>query len=125
MRLAFALVALAAIAAIAIPLATTRLVRESEADVRAGDLAGRCTARSARTSSGAAAPRLQQALVLEAQGSLAPPRRGCQRGDRAGAANWRTWFVLARIEAERGRAGAAVRDYRRARSLNPRLPVQR
>ena len=65
LRVAFAVLALAAIVAIAIPLASTSLVRQSEADARAGDLSGAlAAARSAQNAQpGAATPRLQQALV--------------------------------------------------------------
>ncbi|MDQ3630150.1 MAG: hypothetical protein M3417_02495, partial [Actinomycetota bacterium] len=37
--------------------------------------------------------------------------------------NWRTWFVLARIEARRGEATAAVTALRKAQRLNPRSPL--
>ena len=33
--------------------------------------------------------------------------------------NWRPWLLLARVEAERGRVQAALRDFRKARSLRP------
>lgn len=121
LRVAFALVALVAIVAIAIPLATTSLLRQSEADARAGDLpAALREARSAQNvQPDAAAPRLQQALVLEVEGDLAAAEEAARAATERESTNWRTWLVLSRIEAERGMAGAAVRDYRRARSLNP------
>ena len=59
--------------------------------------------------------------------ALIEERRG--RFDRTAAAadatdaeptNWRTWAILARIEARRGRAEAATRAYVEAQSLNPR-----
>jgi tetratricopeptide (TPR) repeat protein len=34
--------------------------------------------------------------------------------------NWRTWLILSRIEAERGRAKASLDAYRSAQQLNPR-----
>ena len=37
---------------------------------------------------------------------------------------WRAWLICSRIEAERGRAVAAVTAYRKARSLNPLGAVQ-
>jgi O-Antigen ligase len=125
LRVAFGAAAIAAIAAIAIPLAATSLVRESEDDVRGGDLdAALSEARKAQSvEPAAAAPRLQQALVREAQGDLAgaalEARAAVERGD----TDWRNWLVLSRIDAERGRAAASVRAYRRARSLNPRSPL--
>lgn len=125
LRIATGAVALVAIVAIAIPLASTTLVRQSEADARGGDLGG--ALKDARTAQNvqpdAAGPRLQQALVLEAQGQLAAAAVAATAATEREETNWRNWLVLSRIEAERGRAGPAVADYRRARSLNPRSTV--
>jgi hypothetical protein len=122
LRIGLPAVALVAIVAIAIPLASISLVRQSEADARAGDLAG--ALQEARTAQNvqpdAAGPRLQQALVLEAQGNLAGAAAAAHAATERESTNWRTWLVLSRLEAERGRAEAAVRDYQEARSLNPR-----
>jgi len=122
LRIGVAVAALVAIVAIAIPLASTSLVRQSEADARDGDLASALGA--ARTAQNVqpdtAAPRLQQALVLEAQGQLAPAAVAARAATERESTNWRDWLVLSRIEAERGRAGPAVRAYSEAKSLNPR-----
>ena len=124
-RLAAAAAALAAIVAIAIPLASTSLVRSSEAEARAGDLTA--ALEDARTAQnvqpGAASPRLQQALVLEQQGELPAAVEAARAAAEREPTNWRTWLVLARIEAQNGEATAAVRDYREARSLNPLSPI--
>jgi O-Antigen ligase len=124
-RLAVAVAAAVAIIAIAIPLASTSRVRQSEFDARAGDLAAALeAARSAQNAQpSAASPRLQQALVLEAQGMLPSAAESARAATDRESTNWRTWLVLARIEAERGRASAAVRDYRRAKSLNPHFSL--
>lgn len=121
LRAPLAIAALAAIAAIAIPLAATSLVRQSEADARAGDLPGALgAAKSAQAVLPAtAAPRLQQALVLEESGDLAGAADAARAATERGATDWRNWLVLSRIEAERGEAVTAVRDYRKARALNP------
>jgi hypothetical protein len=121
LRVAAALVALIAIVAIAIPLASTSLVRKSEADARAGDLtAALSAARSAQNAQpDAASPRLQEALVLESQGELGAAAAAARAATERESTNWRTWLVLSRIEAELGDASAAVSDYRRARELNP------
>lgn len=121
-RLAIGAAALLAIVAIAIPLASTSLVRQSEADFRAGDLQGALdAARSAQNAQpSAATPRLQQALVLEAAGELPAAAAEARSATGKESTNWRTWLVLSRIEAERGRAAAAVAAYRKAHSLNPR-----
>lgn len=121
LRIAMAAVALLAIAAIAIPLASTSLLRQSEADARAGDLpAALSAARSAQNAQpDAASPRLQEALVLESQGDLDGAAVAAVAATERESTNWRTWLVLSRIEAERGDASAAVRYYREARRLNP------
>jgi hypothetical protein len=122
LRLSFAFFAIAAIAATAVPLAATSLLRESEADAREGDLSGSLrAARSAQNvEPSAASPRLQQALVLEAGGDLAAAATAASTAIERESTNWRTWTVLSRIEARRGRAAAAIVAYKRAHLLNPR-----
>jgi tetratricopeptide (TPR) repeat protein len=124
-RVAVGVAAGAAIVAIAISLAATQLLRHSESEARAGNLGA--ALQSAQTAQnvqpGFAAPRLQQALVLEELGKLRPALEAV-RGSTAREPNaWRTWLVRSRIEAELGQARTAVEDFRRARSLNPRSPL--
>ncbi|HMJ74049.1 MAG TPA: O-antigen ligase family protein [Solirubrobacterales bacterium] len=121
LRIAGVLIALVAIAAIAVPFASTSLVRQSENDARSGDLpAALSAARSAQNAQpDAASPRLQEALVLESQGDLRAAAAAADAATERESTNWRTWLVLSRIQAELGDASAAVRDYRRARTLNP------
>jgi hypothetical protein len=121
LRAAIAVAALVAIAAISVPFASTDLVRQSEADARAGDLpAALRAARSAQNvQSDAASPRLQEALVLESQGDLRAAAAAARAATERESTNWRTWLVLSRLEAELGEAPAAVSDFRKARSLNP------
>ncbi len=121
LRAAFAAIAIAVIVAIAIPLASTTLVRQSQADANEGDLsAALSAARSAQNAQpDAATPRLQQALLLETEGKLPLAAAAALAATEREATNWRTWIVLSRVEAERGRADAAVRYYRKAKSLNP------
>jgi len=120
LRIVAALAAIAAIAAIAIPLASTSLVRSSEADARDGNLPA--ALKAARTAQNvqpsAASPRLQQALVLEAEGEFPAAVEAARAATEREPTNWKTWLVLARIEAENGQAAAAVRDYRESKSLN-------
>ena len=125
LRAGLALVSLAAIAAIAIPLASTSLLRQSESDARGGDLDGALeNARSAQNVlPGSAAPRLQQALILEEAGDLGAAAAAARAATERESTNWRNWLVLSRIEAERGRAGAAVSAYNRAESLNPNFSL--
>lgn len=122
LQAAFALSSIAAIVAIAAPLASSTLIRQSQAYARAADLpAALRAARSAQNvRSDAATPRLQQALLLEAQGSLSLAAAAARGAAQRESTNWRIWLVLSRIEAEQGRASAALRHYREAKSLNPR-----
>ncbi len=124
-RVAVGVAAAAAIVAIAIFLAATQLLRQSESQARAGDL--RAALQSAETAQNAqpgfAAPRLQQALVLEELGELRSALEAARGSTGREPESWRTWLVRSRIEAELGQAHAAVEDFRRARSLNPRSPL--
>lgn len=117
--------ALIAIVVIAIPLASTSLVRQSEAEARNGDVeAALDSARSAQNVEPyAASPRLQQALLLEIQGDYAAAEEAALAATDRESTNWRNWLVLSRIAAERGRARAAVSAYEEARSLNPHAAI--
>lgn len=121
LRAVAAALALIAIVAIAIPLASTTLLRSSQAEAERGDLAAALhSARTAReVQPGSAAPRLQEALVLERLGALGAAARAAQAAVRRDPKDWRPWFVLSRIEAERGEVGTALQAYRRALRLNP------
>ncbi|MGH3427196.1 MAG: O-antigen ligase family protein, partial [Mycobacteriales bacterium] len=96
LRLATAGLALAAIVAIAIPLASTSFVRRSEANARAGDLPA--ALKAARTAQNvqpdAASPRLQEALVLEAQRDFPAAAEAARAATEREPTNWRTWLVL-------------------------------
>jgi cytochrome c-type biogenesis protein CcmH/NrfG len=72
---------------------------------------------------GSAAPRLQQALVLEEAGDLARAAAAARAATERESTNWRNWLVLSRIEAERGRAAASLRAFRRSESLNPNFSL--
>jgi O-antigen ligase len=124
-RLGVAGISLIAIVAIAIPLAATSSLRQSEAEARAGDLdAALADARSAQNIlPGAMSPRLQRAVLLETLGDLDAAAIAAGEATQREPTNWRPWLVLSRIQAQRGRADAAVRDYRRARALNPLSPL--
>lgn len=121
-RIGVAAVSLLAIVAIAIPLASLSLTRQSQASARGGDYAAALEdARSAQNVEPAAAtPRLQQALVLELMGDLPAAEAAARAAVDRESTNWRLWLVLSRIAAENGRADAAVAAYKEARNLNPR-----
>ncbi len=120
-RIGVVVASLAAIVWIAIPFTGASLIRQSQAEARAGNLdAALADARSAQNvQPGAATPRLQEALILEEEAELAAAALAARAATAREPTNWRTWLVLARLEAQLGHAPAAVRDYRRARSLNP------
>jgi hypothetical protein len=125
LRLGTILVALAATVAIAIPLASTTLLRQSQAEAREGDEAA--ALEDARTAQNAmpraAAPWLQEALVLETEGEFDAAAVAAAEATDREPNEWRNWLIRSRIEAEAGNAGAAIAAYRRARSLNPLNPV--
>lgn len=126
-RLAGVAVALAAMVAIAIPLSAASSLQRSRAEARAGDLAAAlgAAADARRVEPFAAAPRLQEALVLERLGDLAAAEAAARAAARREPGEWRAWAILSRLQAERGRARAALASYRRAKTLNPRSTLFR
>jgi hypothetical protein len=120
-RLGVAAIAIAAAIVVAIPTAGLISIRNSQADVRAGQLSPALDA--AREAGGiepyAATPNLQEALILERERALAPAAAAAREATTKESTNWRTWLILARIEAERDRVGAALAAYEKAHSLNP------
>jgi hypothetical protein len=124
-RVAVGVAALLVVVAIAIPLASTALVRQSQDEAQVDDSSAALEdARSAQNVfPDAAGPRLQEALVLEAEGELAGAAEAARAATDREENNWRLWMVLSRIEAQLGDADAAVQYYERARSLNPNSPL--
>jgi hypothetical protein len=127
-RVGLAIFALAALVAIAIPLSAGNLIRESQSEAQAANLpAALSAARSAQNvEPDAALPHLQEALVLERQGEYGAAVEQARLATAKESVNWRNWLVLSRVQAEAGDAKAALRSYKKARSLNPtsRLFVQ-
>lgn len=111
----------AALLVIWFPLRGATALRQSRVDAAHGDLpAALQQARDAADAqSYAASPLLQEALILEQQGKLRPAAAAATEATRKEGAEWSTWFILARIEAERGRIGPALRAYDRAHRANP------
>ncbi len=120
-RAGLALLALAALAAVLIPLAGELELRQSRAAAASGrlDAAYRDALAAQRLQPYAATPRLQQALVLEAAGRLGPGAAEARAATAREPANAQTWLALARIDAERGAPAAGVAALRRARALDP------
>jgi O-antigen ligase/polysaccharide polymerase Wzy-like membrane protein len=124
-RIVVALLAVAAMGAVAVPMAGALATRDSRSAAAEGQL--RVALEDSRTAERlqpyAATPRLQRALVLEEAGALKAAGAAALAATADEPTNWRTWFVLARIEARRGETTAGVRALRRARQLNPRSPL--
>jgi hypothetical protein len=114
-------VSIAAMVAIAIPLAAASSLQQSQAAVRGGDYAKALSdARNAQlVEPFAAAYPLQEALVLERLGRLGAAEAMARTATSREPRDWRSWVVLSRLQAERGRAQASLTSYRRARELNP------
>jgi hypothetical protein len=124
-RVGMIVLALASVVAIGVPLATTNAERRSQAAASAGNLplALSNAQSAARIEPGAASPQLQVALVLEAQGKASQALVPARRAVADEPANWSSWLVLSRLEAEARHPAASLAAYRQARSLNPQSSV--
>ena len=120
-RVVLAVVALAALVVISVPLITTTAIRASQEEVRRGDLvaAAQDAEAAEKIAPYAATPRLQNALILELKGDFAAAARAIGQATFRESENWQLWLVRSRVEAEAGRSQAALASYRRARMLNP------
>ena len=118
-------VALACLVAIGLPLATTNAVLASQAAASVGDpsLALRDALQAARLEPGAASAETQLALVQELQGNLPGALASAEHAVRDEPANWTTWLILARLQAENGHPVASLAAFRQARALNPHSPL--
>ena len=124
-KIAIAALALVALIAIAIPLAGSRAVSDSQLDASRGNLtAALDNARDAvAIQPYSASAHLQEALVLERQGNLPAALAAANDATADESTNWRTWLIVSRIEAELGDAQASVDAYDKAHSLNPTSPT--
>jgi tetratricopeptide (TPR) repeat protein len=125
LRIVLPAVAVLAIVAQAIPLASTVAIRDSQAAVDDGALAEALDdARAARdVQPWAASPHLQLALVLEETGQLRAARGAIRQAIERDRNDWRLWLVRARLETKAGAIQSARRSLRRAAALNPRSPL--
>jgi hypothetical protein len=121
-RIVLGAMAAAALIVIAIPLAGVDAVRSSQSEVRSGNLdAALADARTARdVQPYSATASLQEALVLELKGDLSGAVAAAKDATSQSSNDWHNWLVLSRLEAERGDSSAAIADYMKAKSLNPR-----
>jgi hypothetical protein len=119
-RAAIVLMAILGVATLVPALAAAVQLRSSQQSAGAGRLdAALSHADSAsRTQPYALSPPLQRALVLEERGDLTGAAAAAAAAERREPTNWLAPFVLARVEAERGRAKAGVAALRRAKALN-------
>jgi tetratricopeptide (TPR) repeat protein len=106
---------------IALPMAATEAVRDSQALARSGNPAASLDrARDAvALQPYAASPWLQEALVLEVLGRIPQAVSAARHATRVGPTDYDNWLVLSRLQARDGHAPAALADYVRARSLSP------
>jgi tetratricopeptide (TPR) repeat protein len=104
---------------------STSEVRRSQAAERAGNASLALSWANAAVSAEpwAASAYEQRGLVLEAGGQLARARADLERAIAHEHTNFRHWLLLARIDAERGDAADAIREYEQARRLRPRAVV--
>ena len=105
-----------------IPWLTERKVRESERDVRDGNIEQALDA--ARDARGiqpwAASPHLQLAVVYQYQRDYEAADESIQRAIDRDPSDWQLWIVASRIDEALGDLEAAREDFEHARSLNPR-----
>ncbi len=124
-RIAVVAVALAGLVAIVPPLwGTVALERsyDAAAENRVDDALG--AARSAISAQPyAASPRIQEAGLLQRQGSLARAATAARAAVDREPTNWQNWFFLSRIAAQSGDRNEAARARRRAEQLNPRSSI--
>ena len=104
---------------------STRAIERSQAAARTGNQAlALAWARDAvRAEPWSASAYQQRGLVLESIGRLGEAAGDLDSAISHEPQNYEHWLVLARIETDRGRLSAAVRDYDRARQLAPRASV--
>jgi tetratricopeptide (TPR) repeat protein len=100
---------------------STWFVRESQSQLRAGELDSALS--SAETASAvepfAATASTQRALVLARSGELGRAAEAAREATREEPTNYRTWLLLASLDAERGRAARAIAAYDTAYDQNP------
>jgi hypothetical protein len=119
------LASLAALWTIVVPLATTVEVRRSQAAAQHGRLAAalKDAADAQQVEPGAASPRLQQALLLEQLGDIRGAAAAVAQAEVRSPTDWQIWLVASRIATEQNRPHDALRDYLRAKALNPTSPI--
>lgn len=120
-RIAIAAAALVAVLVTLPGLRSETALRDSQREVRRGDLVAAARfAREAESSAPwAAGPHVQLALIHERAGLLDDARAELLAARRREPSNWRIPFLLSRVEVARGDVGSALRALRSARTLRP------
>ncbi len=124
-RAAIVVACAVAVTIVAVPFASTAVLREGQADARAGmmDRALNRALEAQKLQPYAATPRLQEALVRESLGDLAGAGTAVAAAAERDPRNWRIWLIRSRIAARNGDTAGAIAAYREAKSLNPRSPL--
>ncbi len=117
--------ALVAIFLIAVPLASTVALRDSQTAAANGRLTQALhdanTARAVEP--GAASPYLQRALILEQGDQIAAAASAIRAAIAREPRNYQLWLIASRIATESNLPRLALADYRRARALYPTSTV--
>lgn len=110
-----------ALVLIAIPLASTVAVRDSQTAVHNGHL--RQALADAQTAHaiepGASSPYLQEALVLEQGNNIKAASAAIAAAIARQPSDYSLWLIASRIATEADQPRQAVADFRRARALYP------
>lgn len=125
LRAVIVLAALVALWRIMVPLASTVEVRSSQsaAAVGAWPAALRDANAAQSVEPGAASPRVQRALVLEAVGDLGAARRTLSEAVAREPTNSALWLIASRLATEANRPRLALAYWHRARALDPTSPT--
>jgi O-Antigen ligase len=125
LRAGLIVVSVACLVVIGIPLAMTTAIRHSQSAVASNQTANALidARAAANIEPDAAAPQLQQALVLEVRQDYPNAVAAIHRATADEPLNWQLWLVRSRLEAENGQPKASLASYRQARSLNPKSPL--
>ncbi len=113
------------IAVVALPLPGAIAIRDSQESFNSGNLPQAISRASTAEDlePWGAAPRVQKALVLEQAGRLEEAQAAATEAVDKEPANWRNWYVLARLDSHLGLADQATQAFAKVSELNPRSPV--
>jgi tetratricopeptide (TPR) repeat protein len=125
LRGAIAALSIAAIIVIALPMAATEQVRDSQALAASGNAQAALShaEEAEQLEPYAAAGYLQAALVQEQAGNLEAALADAEQARKRQPVNWSIWIVLSRLEGRTGNAKADLADFRHARYLDPHNPL--